>query len=248
MGYMIKGTDYDILAPYYVRTFPGSSILGLRSSTGKRLGNPGTALGICKGKFQRKLESRYDCLLNGFIAGAENLEDEAPIFAARLVSKTLSCSDFDMMNGWIDHCEAKHKRSCGLPNSIDLPPNFKCINVWTMQIVPVDVTEPYLALSWVWGSPPPETVKQVLPTGTFVGELPRSAQAIGDAISATRELGKLYLWVDQYCIKQEDTVAIRIQIRNIDKIYENAVSILVTAPLLSESVGLPGVSRPRSLP
>jgi len=62
-----------------------------------------------------------------------------------------------------------------------------------MQIVLVDVTEPYLALSWVWGSPPPEIVKQVLPTGTFVGELPRLAQAIGDAISATRELGKRYL-------------------------------------------------------
>ena len=106
-GIYDQGMDHDISAPYYVRTFLRGSISGLRSSTGRCLGNPGRALGMCKGKFHPRLECRYDCLLNGFIARAENLEDEPPIFAAWLVSKTLSWVGFDMMNGWIDHCETK---------------------------------------------------------------------------------------------------------------------------------------------
>jgi hypothetical protein len=61
-----------------------------------------------------------------------------------------------------------------------------------------------------------------------------------------RELGKRYLWVDQYCIDQTDEVAKSRQIRHMDRVYEGAYATIVAGAGPDAEFGLPGVTeRPR---
>ena len=72
---------------------------------------------------------------------------------------------------------------------------------------PVD----YVALSHCWGHPTVEQKKKYctndanyqdrLTDGFFLNDLPKTFQ---DAVRVTRELGKLYLWIDSLCIIQEN--------------------------------------------
>ncbi|PMD50907.1 uncharacterized protein K444DRAFT_495410, partial [Hyaloscypha bicolor E] len=68
-------------------------------------------------------------------------------------------------------------------------------------------------------------------------------QTIEDAMSAVRNLGQRYLWVDRFCIWQSENK--HLQIQNMDQIYRNALTTIVAADADGAESGLRGVSCPR---
>jgi hypothetical protein len=64
---------------------------------------------------------------------------------------------------------------------------------------------------------------------------------IKDAISVTLQLEYRYLWVDEYCIDQNDNDHRNDQIKKMDQIYRGADLTIVAAAGESKKYGLPGV-------
>ncbi|RTE70627.1 hypothetical protein BHE90_014977 [Fusarium euwallaceae] len=68
---------------------------------------------------------------------------------------------------------------------------------------------------------------------------------VRDSIVVTQKLGFRYLWVDKYCIRQDDEQDKSRQIRLMAKIYGSAQLTIVAVAGSDPSYGLPGVSRSR---
>jgi hypothetical protein len=118
----------------------------------------------------------------------------------------------------------------------------------------------YIALSYVWGLPTKGSDAALAEIdGSFLRFVPR---VVEDAIIITTELLFQYLWVDRYCINQNDAGVRHDQLRTMDSVYRYAQATIVAAagpssaaarpdstPLGFDSAyGLPGVSiRSRSV-
>jgi hypothetical protein len=74
----------------------------------------------------------------------------------------------------------------------------------------------------------------------------RLPQTIEDAMHVTRSLGERYLWVDAFCIVQDNLADKHSQIIHMDAIYSSAFVTIVAASGSSSDSGLPGVSRSRN--
>ena len=100
---------------------------------------------------------------------------------------------------------------------------------------------PYVALSYLWGkSRLIRVINNRLPT-----QVPN---VIEDAMSVTKALGFRYLWVDQFCIDQQDSDRKIVEIRKMNMIYNTAELTIVAAAGSDADYGLPGIgNRPRKL-
>ncbi|KAK0750249.1 heterokaryon incompatibility, partial [Schizothecium vesticola] len=75
----------------------------------------------------------------------------------------------------------------------------------------------YAALSYVWGA---ATETPIIFSGSRLpADIPL---VVADAISVCLQLGLQYLWVDRYCILQDDAETKDAQIRNMNLIYKQA--------------------------
>jgi hypothetical protein len=113
-------------------------------------------------------------------------------------------------------------------------PGLKLIDCITSDIILAE-DKPYVALSYVWGS------------GSEISEnrnkLPETLpNTIKDAIIVTKKLGYRYLWVDRYCIDQENEEEKADQCGKMDVIYQNAELTIIAAIGKDPTYGLPGVS------
>jgi hypothetical protein len=116
------------------------------------------------------------------------------------------------------------------------------IDCWSRKLVQVDSGCKYFALSYVWGTSYPEACRDQ-------DELPKPAtlpkfgvpRVIEDAMALVKELGGQYLWVDKYCIDQNDTAARHEQIRNMDHIYQQAYVTLVPSSSPNSSCAILGL-------
>lgn len=96
-------------------------------------------------------------------------------------------------------------------------------------------SESYLALSYVWGStqkndPLTRAKLATSKRGILTTDLPRAMQ---DAIDITMKLGFRYLWVDRYCIVQDDLDDCAEEISMLAEYYENAALTMAIQPELS---------------
>jgi hypothetical protein len=101
----------------------------------------------------------------------------------------------------------------------------------------------YLALSYVWGGNSTPSVDLKI-NENLPNNLPR---IIEDSVTVANNLGIFYLWVDRYCIPQNDKSTKHNLIRQMDRIYQNAESTIVAAAGANPDYGIPGVSTPRIL-
>lgn len=85
--------------------------------------------------------------------------------------------------------------------------------------------------------------KSWTPTHDF--KLPTNLPLTIADITVTKALGLRYLWVDQYCINQQDKEDKRRQIEHMDLIYKFAELTIVAAAGHGSDYGLPGVSTRR---
>jgi hypothetical protein len=147
---------------------------------------------------------------------------------------------FDFFKTLIKICQERH--FCKLHGEGSEPPrsipNMLLIDCESRQVVTAPQHCWYLALSYVWGS----HTARPMTLGETLSSLPRT---IEDAIIVTLKLGYRYLWVDMYCIRQDDQKHLNDQLRHMDLVYRRAQVTFVAATGDNPNFGLAGVSSPR---
>jgi len=135
----------------------------------------------------------------------------------------------------LDLCRFEHIRQCisQLPGSTVVQ-HLKFIDCSTRQIVPAK-NAAYVTLSYVWG----QIDQDIEYSKQVQRNLPRT---IEDALQVTLDLGFQYLWIDRYCINQQDKGHAYSQMSQMDLIYQNSEVTIVAAAGRDPNYGLPGVS------
>ena len=152
--------------------------------------------------------------------------------------------DYHLLRNWYGFCTQNHRKTCAI-NSKEYPKMLKIIDCRTRSIIGAPPSCSYVALSYVWGKQQSTMVSSSVIYGGTNGHRTLSSDTIpsviSDAMIATLELGWQYLWVDRYCIDQNDEEK-HFQISQMDKVYSCAVITIVAAAGESANYGLPGVS------
>lgn len=156
------------------------------------------------------------------------------------------------IRNWLNVCSHTHgpcdedARQCG---SGPWSEPIWLIDVRDECIVPAPKDARYIALSYVWGekSAPVcntnktvEVFRRVKGLSTDSGMLP---QVIVDTIELLRALGERYLWVDRFCIGQDDSPAKQSQLNAMGNIYARAYFTLVATQNDDAADGLYGHRR-----
>ncbi|KAH3942566.1 hypothetical protein HBH70_195420 [Parastagonospora nodorum] len=144
--------------------------------------------------------------------------------------------DTNTLREWYEQCNSNHKHACGKVNQDGMRPD-RLIDCRLRELC--DSDEPYVCLSYVWGS---ILSDQDSASCTLPQKLPAT---ISDAMEVTLRIGMRYLWVDRYCIDQDNEVEKHNIIRNMDAIYGGAELTIIAAAGHGPGYGLPGLSRTR---
>ncbi|RSL47461.1 hypothetical protein CEP53_009933 [Fusarium sp. AF-6] len=154
--------------------------------------------------------------------------------------------NYSMIRSWFDFCQDEHPRYLGCrPSQVDPEWQIRFIDCETRLVVEAvslgNPCPPFLALSYVWGQLVDPQYREPAHDEPL-NDLPPT---ISDSIVVTQKLGFRYLWVDKYCIRQDDEQDKSRQIRLMAKIYGSAQLTIVAVAGSDPSYGLPGVSRSR---
>lgn len=167
--------------------------------------------------------------------------------------------NFGNLKAKLSCCLADHGTHCNTREKSFIQ-GLHVINCKTRMIELAEDETEYVALSYVWGKygasknaailNEADAFAQRQPTNktTFPRELPRKLElTIEDAIQVTLEMGFSFLWVDKYCIDENNPEEKNRHIRNMDSIYQDAAFTIIAAAGDDADHGLPGVStRPRT--
>ncbi|CAN9413657.1 unnamed protein product [Alternaria alternata] len=146
--------------------------------------------------------------------------------------------DLAMMKGWLNFCNNNHRALCNQKFDLQVPAEFHVIDCTTRKIIlwkHITGHKQYVTLSYVWGRPDQDVIFQ---KGVIPECVPRT---IEDTLLLTTKLGYRYLWIDRYCIVQEDNMSRQTQIQSMDIIYQQSVLTVVAAAGIDPDYGLPGV-------
>jgi hypothetical protein len=146
------------------------------------------------------------------------------------------------VKGWLEHCKTHHGDTCNDDAVAEPIPFFRLIDCRSRSVVILDPVPEYLALSYVWGPPTPGD--KFHEDGKVLVHVPG---IIEDAIQMTLRLGYTYLWVDRYCIYQNDLEKKMQQINTMDLVYQCA-QITLIAVCNDLPLGLPGAGRTSRTP
>jgi hypothetical protein len=148
----------------------------------------------------------------------------------------------------LEYCKANHTGRCNHRDTTQVQ-GFKLIDCKSLTVVLALPTTLYVALSYVWRKQSDTTSTATTPPKHKIGSLPASlSSTIKDAISVTKMLGFQYLWVDKYCIDQDNPTHKLDQINKMDVIYKAAEITIIAAAGEDEDFGLPGVGSTRRIP
>jgi hypothetical protein len=164
-------------------------------------------------------------------------------------------ADYSLIKSWVKVCQTRHPNSCG--KSVAFQRQFmklKLIDVYERVVKLAQDHAPYIALSYVWGevsegqergTRQQQTSPEALLKSSGSHHLPRHLpRTIEDALTVVKRLGERYLWVDAYCINQNDEAEMKLQIDNMHLVYECASLTIVAMDGVNAEAGLSGVSRP----
>ncbi|KAK2042663.1 HET-domain-containing protein [Colletotrichum somersetense] len=176
------------------------------------------------------------------IASTVVLEPPQPLLNLPMQARVLGEDriDFGLIRSWIHLCEHNHDTCRNNPDWRTLP-YFKLIDCGSRQIINTDPGKRYryVALSYVWGTAPPD--KYTYPC--LPDNLP---PVIQDAMRATIKLGFRYIWIDRYCIWQDDLTHKMSQVERMDQIYGDAELSIIAIGAKDPGYGLPGLSLSRT--
>lgn len=146
--------------------------------------------------------------------------------------------DPNTVKSWLQFCAENHNEGC---TSKPLPVRgVKVIDCVTLTVDEYRSNTSYIALSYVWGNTGSASEQRRLIEGTKLSPYQLPA-VIMNAIEVTKLLGYRYLWIDKYCINQDQPELKHDQIRQMGVIYRNAELTLIAAAGTDENYGLPGV-------
>ncbi|KAK3492229.1 heterokaryon incompatibility protein-domain-containing protein [Neurospora hispaniola] len=157
--------------------------------------------------------------------------------------------NLNLIEQWLTLCRSTHSHC----EDVDAGriPGLLVIDCTTNHVVPLplrqeaaDQVANYVTLSYLWGTAEAtggSVVQSINCDGVSVLALPTQIPlVISDAIRVVKQLGYRYLWVDRYCIPQEDGAAKHIQILNMGRIYSNSILTIIAAAGDEPEYGLPG--------
>jgi hypothetical protein len=165
----------------------------------------------------------------------------------------------ELIKRWLFRCENLHKdgQCCPKKNIIATkgdPSGLKILRV--IDLRSGDIVEAprgcrYVALSYVWGMEPTLKLENKSQTWFKNGLLYNPwyqdlfPLTVRDAVALVGKIGERYLWVDNFCMYQDDPSDVADGIRNMNLTYEGAILTIIAASGTDFNAGLPGV-RPGS--
>ncbi|RFU26144.1 hypothetical protein B7463_g10183, partial [Scytalidium lignicola] len=168
------------------------------------------------------------------VEATDSAFNEGPLFRNILVQPDKI--DYRLLQSWLTYCVDTH---AGCQRPADTPnPYMKLIDCESHILVSAKPGMRYAALSYVWGQGPLE--KYTYPS--LPSDLPPT---IVDSMTVALKMGMRYLWVDRYCVWQDDPAHKMTQVRAMEQIYRSALVTIVAASGSDPHYGLPGVSRSR---
>lgn len=146
----------------------------------------------------------------------------------------------------ISTCLETHPKACR--RSVKRPAALKCIDCKSREVVLISDGSPYLALSYVWGNPSAVTLTSNNADENISnrGALVYIPCVVQDAIKLVLGLNQRYLWVDAFCIDQNDPRVKHEQISRMDQIYEGALLTIVASACSDATSRIHGIGKPRA--
>ena len=141
--------------------------------------------------------------------------------------------NFEFVKSAIDACRESHGSTCA--SSLPHTHSLRLIDCKTRRLITVGKDHPYICLSYVWG---PGTIEDEIYGSILPPNVPKTVE---DALAVAINLEIPFLWVDRYCINQENPDEKHDVIRNMDRIYQGAELTIIAALGDNPSHGLPGV-------
>jgi hypothetical protein len=148
----------------------------------------------------------------------------------------LDTANLDLVKSWIKFCRLNHTK-CGHKPKTHM--SLKVIDCISRRICAAVPGQAYVALSYVWGQDFKDGQAATANSGLY------HPNTIEDAIRVAITVGIPYLWVDRYCIDQDNEAERHLNITNMDKIYAGAELTIIASSGSNPNHGLPGVSKPR---
>jgi hypothetical protein len=163
----------------------------------------------------------------------------------------------DMMRvrSWIQSCNDVHHAKCfeltAQSSQRELPSLLRVYDVDGHCLTEIPWKEKYVTLSYVWGdAQPPRLRKGVLEEymrpnafSTLIHTFPAT---IRDAITLVGKLQLRYFWFDSLCLIQDDPEDLKLGIKNMDIVYEQAYLTIIAANSASADSQISGISKSRS--
>ncbi|KAF2276634.1 HET-domain-containing protein [Westerdykella ornata] len=172
--------------------------------------------------------------------------------------------NLDQPKRWIKDCDEYHGGTCHTICDpwarMEYPKELILIDVERQCLVRQKGSRRYLALSYMWGKPvagfePFQTklnnFDSLRQEGAFnlTMNASRLPNTIKDSILLTGLLGVRYLWVDRFCIIQDDPTTKPMFLNMMASIYANSYFTIAACEGSDDTAGLPGIGdRSRPLP
>ncbi|KAH8755667.1 heterokaryon incompatibility protein-domain-containing protein, partial [Diaporthe sp. PMI_573] len=165
----------------------------------------------------------------------------------------LPCVDLALVQKWLDDCRNPSQQANTTQRFFT--DGFRLIDVIDGRLILQKKPCEYVALSYVWGQAASfnlctnnENLLDLCQPSSFYkpynehGVCRRLPKTIADAMSLCRSIGQRYLWVDSFCIVQDDVEEKRRLIHGMNRVYENANLTLVALSGVDADAGLAGIS------
>jgi hypothetical protein len=224
--------------------FPVSTIQG---SANDSIGDAPPPIGISGFAFDQYC--RYHYILGpGFVQEPTFFAQSNRDLSSRM-ELTTATVNFNLIKGWLQKSPVQNSQDLrslvandAFPFGMEAPDDISlhvidCVSRSLVRL-PTHTRTQYVTLSYVWGSSSKSHINDVI-----ILNMPPTVE---DSIIVCLKLGYKYLWVDRYCIPQDDLQERHRQIQQMGAIYRNSALTIVACAGSDPHYGLPGVSKSRT--
>jgi len=132
-----------------------------------------------------------------------------------------------------------------------LPAGAKLIDLRSLAVVDAPSTARFVALSYMWPTGGQDHAARLERANMALLSTPRGLNnvqlppIVSSAVCLAKNLDESYLWIDRFCIIQDDPDSKQIQINAMARIYEAAAFTIIAALDSRDGHSLPGIDCPR---